>query len=65
MDNLNLLDTKKTAQLLGLSPKTLMNYRCIGGGPPFIRITVRCIRYRKKDLLDWLASREKKSTSEY
>jgi len=43
------LDTPGAAQRLGVSPRTLIDYRSRGGGPKWVRIA-RAVRYR----LDWL-----------
>jgi len=55
---------KQTAKLLGLSPKTLQKLRIIGGGPKYVRISSRCIRYRAVDLQTWQESRLRESTSD-
>ena len=53
----------EAAHLSGQSNRTLEAYRSRGGGPPFVRIG-RAIRYRRGDLLDWLAARRRTSTSD-
>ncbi len=45
---------KEAADYVRLTPRALQNYRYKGGGPAFIRISKRCIRYRKSDLDAWL-----------
>lgn len=57
-----LLDQKQVARLLNMSPKFLEGRRVRGGGPKFI-LCGRYIRYRREDVKDWLASRERTSTS--
>ncbi len=47
-----LVPTQSAAQLLGLSPYTLRQWRRIGEGPAYIR-QGRKISYDKKDLADW------------
>ena len=59
-----LLVTAQAARLLDISPRTLEGFRCRGGGPPFIRISSRAIRYRRGDLYQWLYDRRRTSTSE-
>lgn len=52
-----LLDTNQAAQLLGLSPHTLCVWRLDGRyNLPYLKIG-RKIKYRRSDLLAWLASR--------
>ena len=48
--------------MIGVSPKTLANWRCQGKGPPFLKIG-RLIRYRKSAILEWLSIHELSSTS--
>lgn len=52
------------ADLLGLSIRTLQNWRVRGGGPCFVRISARCIRYRISDVEDWIEGRTVSNTSE-
>lgn len=57
-----LLSTHEAAAYLGVGISTLERYRCLGGGPQFMRTGRRLIRYRKCDLDAWL--RPQHSTSE-
>lgn len=41
-----LVPEKVAAEFLSLSPRTLRNWRVLGKGPEFVRISNRCIRYR-------------------
>lgn len=59
-----LLDERGAASALGLTPRTLQNWRWNGDGPPHVRISSRCVRYRVSDLEAWAASRVKKNTGE-
>lgn len=50
-----LLTTKDAAQVLGLSPAMLERLRWMREGPPFVRPTGgRLVRYRWRDLMDWI-----------
>ena len=51
-----LLTTKDAAHVLGLSPAMLERMRWMREGPAFVRPTGsgRVIRYRWRDLLDWI-----------
>jgi len=55
---------KQAARLLGLSSKTLQKLRIVGGGPRYVHVSKRCIRYRLIDLLAWQESRLRTSTSD-
>lgn len=59
-----LLFTTEAAFLLGLSPRTLEALRLRGGGPPFISVTPKAVRYRRYDLEEWITNRLKTSTSD-
>ena len=59
-----LINEEGAAKLLTIKPKTLQAWRVNGGGPPFIKIG-RCVRYRTKDLDEFMRGGLRKSTSEY
>ena len=59
-----ILNERDTATLLGLTARALQSWRMRGYGPPFVRISSRCVRYRREDLDAWLAARVVRSTSE-
>lgn len=59
-----LLNEKQAAAFLGFTTRTLQAWRQRGGGPRFVRISSRAIRYRRHDLREWVESRLKSSTSE-
>jgi predicted DNA-binding transcriptional regulator AlpA len=57
------LNSKQAAIYLGLAKVTLDTMRCRGGGPPFVRISRKAIRYRVGDLDQWMADRLVANTS--
>ena len=61
---LALLSTEHAAQYLGISPRTLHNWRWMGGGkgPAFVRVG-RAVRYDVRTLDAWIAGRTFDSTS--
>jgi len=59
-----LVTEKQAAKMLSVSPRTLRNWRTRGGGPRFVKISERCIRYRIADLNEWTKERTKHSTSD-
>jgi hypothetical protein len=59
-----LLDERGAARFLGLQPRTLQAWRHSGGGPPYVVISSRCIRYRIADLEAFAADRVRASTSD-
>lgn len=60
-----LFDEMQAGRLLRVSRRTLQGWRLKGGGPPFVRLGPRCIRYRRADLEEFIAQRLRRSTSEY
>ena len=52
----------QAASFLAVSERTLQSWRLRGGGPVFIRAG-RAIRYRRRDLLDWIEANAATSTS--
>ncbi|MGA8755666.1 MAG: helix-turn-helix domain-containing protein [Stellaceae bacterium] len=64
MDNLDaLLTGREAAALLRLSERTMERHRTSGTGPRYIALG-RAIRYRRRDLLDWVDGAARQSTSE-
>lgn len=61
----DLLDPRETARELNCSKSYLDKLRCYGGGPPFLRIGRRMVRYRRGDARNWAHSHRFNSTSEY
>lgn len=57
--DIELLDRKAVARLLGISTRTLDRYHRAGSGPPRILIG-RTARYRANTIVDWLRTQEGK-----
>jgi predicted DNA-binding transcriptional regulator AlpA len=64
-DDDDLLDTRDTAKWLGVSEQWLEIRRHHGGGPKFVQLSPRQIKYRRKEVLAWLKRRSYASTAEY
>ena len=60
-----LMREAEAADFLGLSVRSMQGFRYHGGGPRFVRISSRCIRYRRADLRTWVEQRLCASTSDY
>lgn len=56
---------RDAAEFLGYSVRALQNWRVRGGGPAFVRVSARSIRYRRRDLIEWADERVRFNTSEY
>jgi len=61
----NNLTTAQAAAVVGLRKNTLEKFRCFGGGPPYVKIGKKSVRYRRMDLESWLETQLVSSTSEY
>ena len=59
-----LLNEHEVAEFLGYTVRALQNWRVRGGGPKFIRVSKRSIRYRRRDLIVWCEERLRSSTSD-
>lgn len=55
--DLQLLTGKQLAELLAVHPAVIADWRHKNQGPPYIRISVRSIRYRLVDVEEWMDSR--------
>ena len=56
------LSSEDAACALGVSPKTLANWRCAGRGPAYVHISDSPrspVLYLMEDLEDWLRSRRR------
>ena len=60
----SLIDEKKAGAFLGLSDRAMQKMRQTGGGPRYVFISSRCLRYRRIDLKAWADSRMRSSTSD-
>ena len=52
-----LLTTDDVAEITGLSPETLAQWRWLKKEIPFVRLGKKCVRYRQSDIDAWLAKR--------
>lgn len=65
MDLPKLLYTEKeAAEVVGFTSRFLQERRFKGGGPPFVRVSARAVRYRLADLEAWAEERLRTSTSD-
>ncbi|WP_343031967.1 helix-turn-helix domain-containing protein [Roseovarius bejariae] len=59
-----LMTEHEAADMLCYSVRALQNWRHRGGGPRFVKVSARSVRYRSKDLLAWIEERTVAHTSE-
>lgn len=60
----SLIDERLAAKFVGYTVRALQNWRVRGGGPRFVKVSSRSVRYRRRDLIAWIESRLKSSTSD-
>lgn len=53
----------EAADYLTVSERTLQKWRVTGGGPVYVKISGRMIRYRRRDLIAWSEARLRAHTS--
>ena len=54
----------EAGEFLDLTPRSMQAMRQRGGGPKFIRLSSRCIRYTRTLLKAWADARMRSSTSD-
>ena len=59
-----LINETAFAEYLNLSVRTIQGFRYKGGGPRFVRISSRCVKYRRIDGREWAETRLRSSTSD-
>jgi len=63
-DDLRLLSEKDLARLTGFSVRSYQKWRVQGSGPPYLRFSSRCVRYRQREVQLWLNEKLRRSTSD-
>lgn len=59
-----LIDEREAAAFLGFTVRCLQGWRHRGGGPRYIKINARNVRYRRGDLRQFVEKRLRTSTSD-
>jgi hypothetical protein len=59
----SLLTEKQAADYLKVTPRYLQYKRMAGGGPHYVKLSHRCVRYTKNSLDNHITSNEINSTS--
>ncbi|WP_377509682.1 helix-turn-helix transcriptional regulator [Octadecabacter sp. R77987] len=60
-----LVDEREAASILCYSVRALQNWRHRGGGPDFVKVSSRSVRYRRDDLEKWIAARTVSNTAQH
>jgi predicted DNA-binding transcriptional regulator AlpA len=59
-----LLNEREAAAFLGYTIRALQNWRLRGGGPTYVKVSERSIRYRRRELTAWVEERLRTRTSD-
>ncbi|QPZ89690.1 helix-turn-helix transcriptional regulator [Thioclava electrotropha] len=59
-----LITERDAADFLGYTMRALQNWRTRGGGPLYVKVSPRSIRYRRRDLNAWVESKLAKHSTE-
>jgi len=59
----SILDTNDAAALIGVSPRTLEDWRWRGVGPPFYKLGARMVRYKADDLMNFVLGSKQQNTA--
>jgi len=59
-----LVNEREAASILCYSVRALQNWRHRGGGPRFVKVSSRSVRYRRCDLTKWVEDRIVSNTSQ-
>ncbi|MFT6558341.1 helix-turn-helix transcriptional regulator [Sneathiella sp.] len=59
-----LMTEKEAAAFMGYTMRALQNWRLRGGGPNYVKVSSRSIRYRFRDINDWIEARIINNTSQ-
>lgn len=59
-----LINQKAAANFMGVVPRTMEGFRQRGDGPRFVRISGRCVKYRRIDLREYSEAQLRTSTSD-
>ena len=57
------IDTAEAGRIIGFTPRTLDTWRSRGGGPPFLKLGRRAVRYQRRTLFEWL-ERQRRDTAD-
>lgn len=60
----SMITETEAAKFLGYTVRALQNWRVRGGGPKFIKVSSRSIRYRRRELIGWAESLMVANTSQ-
>ena len=54
---IGLLKEDEAGDLIGVTARCMQAWRCYGGGPAFVKISSKAVRYRVEDVEEWVKQR--------
>lgn len=60
----SLINEEAAAAFLDLSVRSMQGFRYKGGGLKFVRLSSRCVKYRRVDCREWSETKLRTSTSD-
>ena len=64
LDPNQLLTETQAADLICYSKRALQNWRVRGGGPKYVKVSSRSIRYQRSDVMEWIENRKRQNTAQ-
>ena len=61
----SLIPEREAAKFLNLKVGTIQNWRQSGVGSRYVRLSARCIKYRRIDLKEWADEHLRRSTADH
>ncbi|MBT3361352.1 MAG: DNA-binding protein [Rhodospirillales bacterium] len=59
-----MINENEAANFVGYTVRALQGWRVKGGGPQFVKVSARSIRYRRRELIAWAEERVCANTSQ-
>ena len=60
----SLIPESEAADFLDVTPRALQDWRQRGTGPPYVKISARCVKYTRFRMKRWYDARLRSSTSD-
>jgi len=58
------VNTRGASRLTGVPVTTLETWRSRGGGPRFLKLGAKTVRYQRRELLRWMARQQRANTAD-
>lgn len=58
------VNTRGASRLTGVPVTTLETWRSRGGGPRFLKLGAKTVRYQRRELLGWMARQQRANTAD-